>query len=121
MFFITTKKASGVISGYQTAEDAPINWNRDLPASCQLSRGLQTLVTPLLAGLLETEPLRIWTFEQFFASVTKISLAKKTQTWVWHVHSCQLLRIYLVIKVTYFLYPLEIYLSLLTFFLGTFL
>ncbi|KAF4520425.1 hypothetical protein B566_EDAN003996 [Ephemera danica] len=68
MFYITTKKASGVISGSQSAEDAPISWSRELPTSCQLSAGLRTLVTPLLAGLLETEPARIWSFDQFFAA-----------------------------------------------------
>ncbi|XP_059478368.1 serine/threonine-protein kinase TBK1 [Neocloeon triangulifer] len=98
MFFITTKKASGVISGYQTAEDAPINWSRELPASCQLSQGLRALVTPLLAGLLETEPMKIWTFDQFFSCVTQISQAKRAQMWAWHVHSCQLLRIYPLVK-----------------------
>ncbi|KPI94496.1 Inhibitor of nuclear factor kappa-B kinase subunit epsilon [Papilio xuthus] len=53
MFFITTKKASGVISGTQTTDNGPIDWSRELPSHCQLSVGLRKLVTPLLAGLLE--------------------------------------------------------------------
>ncbi|XP_065342461.1 inhibitor of nuclear factor kappa-B kinase subunit epsilon-like [Cloeon dipterum] len=98
MFYITTKKASGVISGFQTSEDAPITWSRELPASCQLSHGLGALVTPLLAGLLETEPNKIWTFEQFFSSVTQVTQAKRAQIWTWHVHTCQMLRIYPSVK-----------------------
>ncbi|CAB3368360.1 Hypothetical predicted protein [Cloeon dipterum] len=98
MFYITTKKASGVISGFQTSEDAPITWSRELPASCQLSHGLGALVTPLLAGLLETEPNKIWTFEQFFSSVTQVTQAKRAQIWTWHVHTCQMLRIYPAVK-----------------------
>lgn len=53
MHLITTKKASGVISGTQTSENGQIEWSRTLPAHCQLSTGLKQLVTPLLAGLLE--------------------------------------------------------------------
>lgn len=53
MHLITTKKASGVISGTQTSENGQIEWSRTLPAHCQLSVGLKQLVTPLLAGLLE--------------------------------------------------------------------
>ncbi|XP_076350570.1 inhibitor of nuclear factor kappa-B kinase subunit epsilon-like isoform X3 [Tachypleus tridentatus] len=50
MYYITSEKASGVISGAQHSENGPIEWNRDLPKSCLLS--------------------------QFFSEVTKI-LSKK--------------------------------------------
>lgn len=60
MHLITTKKASGVISGSQTSENGPIEWSRKLPAHCQLSNGLKQLVTPLLAGLLEESQTRMW-------------------------------------------------------------
>lgn len=53
MYLITTKKASGVISGTQTSENGQIEWSKQLPPHCQLSSGLKRLVTPLLAGLLE--------------------------------------------------------------------
>ena len=39
MYYITTKKASGVISGAQTTENGPIQWGRELPNSCLLSQG----------------------------------------------------------------------------------
>lgn len=53
MYLITTKKASGVISGMQTSENGQIEWSRQMPPHCQLSEGLKRLMTPLLAGLLE--------------------------------------------------------------------
>jgi TANK-binding kinase 1 len=39
MHVITTKKASGVISGIQVTEDGQIEWRKTLPDSCQLSPG----------------------------------------------------------------------------------
>ncbi len=41
MYHITTKKASGVISGVQTSENGPIQWSRDLPGTCLLSQGIR--------------------------------------------------------------------------------
>lgn len=72
MHLITTKKASGVISGTQTSENGQIEWSRNLPAHCQLSAGLKNLVTPLLAGLLEENQQRMWSFDRFFKEVTNI-------------------------------------------------
>ncbi|XP_031623929.1 serine/threonine-protein kinase TBK1 [Contarinia nasturtii] len=76
MHLITTKKASGVISGTQTTENGQIEWSRQLPAHCQLSIGLKNLVTPLLAGLLEENQQKMWSFDRFFKEVTNI-LSKK--------------------------------------------
>ncbi|XP_022247240.1 serine/threonine-protein kinase TBK1-like [Limulus polyphemus] len=45
-------------------------------SDCLLSQGLCELITPLLAGLLECDPEKIWTFDKFFSEVTKI-LSKK--------------------------------------------
>lgn len=72
MHLITTKKASGVISGTQTAENGQIEWSRNLPPHCQLSTGLKSLVTSLLAGLLEENQQRMWSFDRFFKEVTNI-------------------------------------------------
>jgi len=77
MYYITTKKASGVISGVQTSENGPIQWNRELPNSCLLSAGIKKHVTPLLAGLLEVNPQKMWTFDKFFSEVTRILSKKK--------------------------------------------
>ncbi|OTF72482.1 serine/threonine-protein kinase TBK1-like protein, partial [Euroglyphus maynei] len=72
MYRITTEKASGIISGTQTSENGEIKWSRNLPESCLLSPSVQPLVTELLAGLLECDAHRMWSFEKFFSSVTKI-------------------------------------------------
>ncbi|GAB0093300.1 serine/threonine-protein kinase TBK1 [Sergentomyia squamirostris] len=72
MHLITTKKASGVISGTQTADNGPIEWSRELPAHCQLTTGLKYYVTSLLAGLLEENQQKMWSFDRFFAEVTNI-------------------------------------------------
>ncbi|XP_054743419.1 serine/threonine-protein kinase TBK1 [Anastrepha obliqua] len=72
MHQITTKKASGVISGTQLSENGPIEWSTTLPSYCHLSDGLKTLVTPLLAGLLEKNREKTWSFDRFFQEVTLI-------------------------------------------------
>lgn len=72
MHQITTKKASGVISGTQLSENGPIEWSTTLPSYCNLSEGLKTLVTPLLAGLLEKNREKTWSFDRFFQEVTLI-------------------------------------------------
>ena len=77
MYYITTKKASGVISGVQTAENGPIQWSRELPNSCLLSQGIKKHLTPILAGLLEVNPQKMWTFEKFFNEVTNLLGKKK--------------------------------------------
>ncbi|KAH8029503.1 hypothetical protein HPB51_000753 [Rhipicephalus microplus] len=72
MFCITSKKESGVISGVQNTENGPIEWSKELPRTCLLSPGLREKVVPLLAGLLECDDSKMWTFEQFFESVTEV-------------------------------------------------
>lgn len=69
MHYITTKKESGVISGIQTKEGGPIEWRKELPDNCQLSYGLKKVITPLLAGLLEADHRKIWSFDKFFKEV----------------------------------------------------
>lgn len=93
MFYITTKKASGVISGTQTAENGPIEWCRDLPSHCQLSIGLRKVITPLLAGLLEVDTERIWSFERFFTEVQN-TLSRKV-LYVFNVNRANLIKVFL--------------------------
>lgn len=93
MFYITTKKASGVISGLQTSENGPIEWSKELPQNCQLSIGLKKIVTPLLAGLLEVDPQRIWSFERFFSEVTDTLCRKAIH--IFNVHKASLIKIFL--------------------------
>ncbi|KAL7300519.1 hypothetical protein TKK_0006518 [Trichogramma kaykai] len=94
MFYITTKKASGVIAGAQTSENGPIDWSRDLPNTCRLSTGLKKYVTPLLAGLLEVDHQKIWSFERFFSRVTD-TLCRKPALNIFDVHTGSLIKIYL--------------------------
>ncbi|XP_015593798.1 serine/threonine-protein kinase TBK1 isoform X1 [Cephus cinctus] len=93
MFYITTKKASGVISGTQTSENGPIEWSRELPQNCQLSIGLKKIVTPLLAGLLEVDPQRIWSFDRFFTEVTDTLCRKPIH--IFNVHKASLIKVFL--------------------------
>ncbi|GFS66809.1 hypothetical protein TNIN_371211 [Trichonephila inaurata madagascariensis] len=72
MHYIITTKASGVISGVQHSEKGPIEWSKELPKTCLLNQGLRDLVTVLLAGILECNADRMWTFDQFFECATDI-------------------------------------------------
>lgn len=92
MYYITTKKESGVISGVQTSENGTVEWSRELPATCQLSVGLRKLVTPLLAGLMECDAGRMWTFDHFFAEVS--SLFRRVRLIAFHVETCRLISLY---------------------------
>lgn len=94
MFYITTKKASGVIAGAQTSENGPIDWSRELPISCRLSAGLKRYVTPLLAGLLEVDQQKIWSFDRFFSRVTD-TLCRRPAINIFDVHGGNLIKIYL--------------------------
>lgn len=93
MYYITTKKESGVISGIQTTENGAIEWQRELPISCQLSAGLKKIVTPLLAGLLELDLNKIWTFDRFFKEVTN-ALSRKAVN-IFQVNKAQILKVYI--------------------------
>ncbi|KAJ9577300.1 hypothetical protein L9F63_006139 [Diploptera punctata] len=99
MYYITTKKASGVISGTQTSENGQIEWSKELPTNCQLSTGLKKLVTPLLAGLLEVDSQRIWSFERFFSEVTSILSCKLLH--IFYINKVQSIRIYMHPDETY--------------------
>ncbi|KAB0789972.1 hypothetical protein PPYR_04663 [Photinus pyralis] len=99
MFHITTKKASGVISGIQTKEDGPIEWGRELPTNCQLSTGLKKIVTPLLAGLLEADPARIWSFEKFFSEVTSLLMRKPVN--IFYINSATNIKVFIHPDETY--------------------
>lgn len=99
MFHITTKKASGVISGIQTKEDGPIDWGRELPTNCQLSTGLKKIVTPLLAGLLEADPARIWSFEKFFSEVTSLLMRKPVN--IFYINSATNIKVFIHPDETY--------------------
>ncbi|XP_066139090.1 serine/threonine-protein kinase TBK1 [Euwallacea fornicatus] len=93
MHHITTKKESGVISGIQTKESGPIEYKRELPVNCQLSVGLKKVITPLLAGLLEADPKKIWSFDQFFKEVEAVLCRKAVN--IFHVNKSGLIKVYI--------------------------
>nr|CAG4649122.1 EOG090X01SN [Scapholeberis mucronata] len=93
MYYITAKKLSGVISGIQNSENGEIIWSRELPDTCLLSLGLKKIVTPLFAGLMEVDALRMWNFDRFFEEVTTI-ISKKPAHF-FYVNSLHSLRVYL--------------------------
>ncbi|NXF06305.1 TBK1 kinase, partial [Smithornis capensis] len=72
MYKIITGKPSGAISGIQKAENGPIEWSWEMPISCSLSKGLQVLLTPVLANILEADQEKCWGFDQFFAETSDI-------------------------------------------------
>ena len=92
MYKITTEKATGIISGIQHSENGQIEWSKSLPKTCLLSPACANLVTKLLAGLMECQPTKMWSFEQFFDSVTFIQNHKTFH--VFYVNSMKDVTIY---------------------------
>ncbi|CAM9877328.1 unnamed protein product [Lampetra fluviatilis] len=72
MYRITAEKPRGAVSGEQKEEGGSIVWNEELPITCQLSRGLKMLLTPLLANIMEVNKQHCWNFDQFFAAANEI-------------------------------------------------
>uniref|UniRef100_A0A674DNI5 TANK-binding kinase 1 n=1 Tax=Salmo trutta TaxID=8032 RepID=A0A674DNI5_SALTR len=72
MYKIITEKPSGTVSGQQKFENGKIEWNTEMPVSCNLSKGLQSLLTPVLANILEADQEKCWGFDQFFAETSDI-------------------------------------------------
>ncbi|OQR74270.1 serine/threonine-protein kinase TBK1-like [Tropilaelaps mercedesae] len=94
MHFITTKKESGVISGVQKDHStSSIEWGRDLPKTCLLSAGLKELFVPILAGVMECDSSRMWSFDRFFEEVTAILCCRRLH--VFHVSECRELVLYI--------------------------
>ena len=90
LFFTLIQKI--FFQGTQTTENGPIEWSRELPSHCQLSIGLRKLVTPLLAGLLEVDPHRIWTFDRFFSEVQTVTSTKPIH--IFHVNKAASIKVY---------------------------
>uniref|UniRef100_A0A8B9T2F0 TANK binding kinase 1 n=1 Tax=Anas platyrhynchos TaxID=8839 RepID=A0A8B9T2F0_ANAPL len=91
MYKIITGKPSGAISGIQKAENGPIEWSWEMPVSCSLSKGLQVLLTPVLANILEADQEKCWGFDQFFAETSDI-----LHRIIIHIFSLQLMTLHKV-------------------------
>lgn len=88
-----------MISGIQTKENGPIEWKRELPVNCQLSAGLKKIINPLLAGLLEADHKKIWSFDTFFKEVDAV-LSRKAVN-IFHVNKSGLIKVYIDPNETY--------------------
>lgn len=94
MHYITTKKESGVISGIQTRENGPITWSTKLPDTCFLSDVLKENLTPVIAGVLEANPSKMWGFDKFFNEVDV--LLSYVVVHIFYVNKAKLIKIYML-------------------------
>lgn len=76
MYRITTEKKTGMISGVQKSYGGEIEWSDKLPEQTRLSQSLRDLITPVLAGVLESDPSKMMSFETFFQRIQDIMSRK---------------------------------------------
>uniref|UniRef100_A0AAX7V375 Protein kinase domain-containing protein n=1 Tax=Astatotilapia calliptera TaxID=8154 RepID=A0AAX7V375_ASTCA len=93
MYKIITEKPSGTISGHQKCENGKIEWSTEMPVSCSLSKGLQSLLTPVLANILEADQEKCWGFDQFFAETNDI--LHRTVVYVFSLQQATLHHVYI--------------------------
>ncbi|XP_077449505.1 serine/threonine-protein kinase TBK1 [Stigmatopora argus] len=93
MYKIITEKPSGTISGHQKCENGKIEWSTEMPVSCSLSKGLQSLLTPVLANILEADQEKCWGFDQFFAETNDI--LHRAVVFVFSLQQATLHRVYI--------------------------
>ncbi|XP_058273355.1 serine/threonine-protein kinase TBK1 isoform X1 [Hemibagrus wyckioides] len=93
MYKIITEKPSGAISGQQKFENGKIEWSTEMPVSCSLSKGLQSLLTPVLANILEADQEKCWGFDQFFAETSDI--LHRTVVYVFSLQQATLHHVYI--------------------------
>uniref|UniRef100_A0A8C6V0Z7 TANK-binding kinase 1 n=1 Tax=Neogobius melanostomus TaxID=47308 RepID=A0A8C6V0Z7_9GOBI len=86
-------KPPGTISGHQKCENGKIEWSTEMPVSCSLSKGLQSLLTPVLANILEADQEKCWGFDQFFAETSDI--LHRTVVYVFSLQQATLHHIYI--------------------------
>uniref|UniRef100_A0A4W4G6M9 Serine/threonine-protein kinase TBK1 n=1 Tax=Electrophorus electricus TaxID=8005 RepID=A0A4W4G6M9_ELEEL len=93
MYKIITEKPPGAISGQQKFENGKIEWSTEMPISCSLSKGLQSLLTPVLANILEADQEKCWGFDQFFAETSDI--LHRTVIYVFSLQQATLHHVYI--------------------------
>merc|ERR1712127_292125 len=91
MIKITKDKPSGAISGVQNIHDAQIEYSNVLPDTCQLSKNLQLLLVPMLAGLMENNYEAMWSFQKFFEHSSQIS--ELTFVNILNLDTCQIIEL----------------------------
>ncbi|XP_071964615.1 serine/threonine-protein kinase TBK1-like [Antedon mediterranea] len=94
MHYLTTKKEFGVISGVQhDSTTGSVEWFRELPETCLLSRGFKPIITHLLANLLESSPTKVWTFDKLFECTDRILSMKRFD--VFNTQTAEMLSVYI--------------------------
>lgn len=91
MIKITKDKPSGAISGIQNIHDLQIEYSDSLPDTCQLSKSLQIMLVPMLAGLMENNYDAMWSFQKFFEHSTQIS--ELTFVNILNLDTCQIIEL----------------------------
>ena len=91
MIKITRDKPSGYISGVQNPISHLIEYSERLPETCQLSKNLQNLLVPMLAGLMENSYENMWRFKEFFEHSSEICELKFVN--VMNLDTCQIVEI----------------------------
>ncbi|XP_046570499.1 inhibitor of nuclear factor kappa-B kinase subunit epsilon-like [Haliotis rubra] len=77
MFMMITCKPPGTISGEQRSPSEDIRWKRTLPDTCNLSPAIREGTASIIAGLLEADRNRQWTFQTLENSVQRLVSLKK--------------------------------------------
>ncbi|XP_057296093.1 serine/threonine-protein kinase TBK1-like [Hydractinia symbiolongicarpus] len=72
MFRMITEKKQGVISCHQNPANGQLVFSSKLPENTRISLGLKNLITPILKGLLETNPEYMITHDDFFQKIKDI-------------------------------------------------
>uniref|UniRef100_A0A7N6FAZ5 Protein kinase domain-containing protein n=1 Tax=Anabas testudineus TaxID=64144 RepID=A0A7N6FAZ5_ANATE len=83
MYKIITEKPSGTISGHQKCENGKIEW----------SWKQKSLLTPVLANILEADQEKCWGFDQFFAETNDI--LHRTVVYVFSLQQATLHHVYI--------------------------
>ncbi|KAK3103172.1 hypothetical protein FSP39_017003 [Pinctada imbricata] len=72
MHLMTSKKEFGVISAIQRTEHGEIEYRKTLPKTCLLSLSLKSMITPMLARLMESDITKRMNFDRFYNDVKDI-------------------------------------------------
>jgi serine/threonine protein kinase len=73
MYDMLLEKQPGMISCEQPKENADFIYSDDLPTVCNLARGVQLQMLPLIAGCMERDNTLQWNFEKIFNMVSSFN------------------------------------------------
>lgn len=82
MYKMLSEKPQGSISCRQLGRNGNLQYSNELPSDSRISKGLRTLITPVLQGLMETNPKKMISHEQFFQDIYEIVSMKVIHVFV---------------------------------------